>query len=779
MTRQATATTRKPVSWHAYVLVGGVFALGLLVRAYHYNEESVCLEEWVGFKYLDAPNLFAYLTQTRDLYRTMAPVYYAVVYLWACVFGPGVGSIRLISVFSGALAVPMLYLFTWHFFGRSALARRAALLAMLCAALSPMHVFHSQEARPYAFFVLAAAVSAYTLLRATRSEGWCWWLANIGANLVVAFTHPFGIFLPFAEGLYILLAMVRRREFLREGVWIVCHTAMAGLALGWFLTMSHEAWDPHYVFGPYVPVLTPHRLFCDVVGDDIPGLSTEFAPSGQTWPFLPPAFMKAVQTPLRRVLIPLELMAIAWNLWAVVRTWPRPRTEPQAPPGAETPPAEDRFFLLLWLLIPPLVLAIISIFNPCHMPRYTVYASLALYVMIGGAVAAIPWRALRIAGAAVFTVLFGYFVSIGVPGLNNVDWRSMVKRVESSSPDDFILTHGTDYLNILLFHMGGHPRNPYASTSSREGLCDLIDFTFQIRPPEKDNPAKRHAVWALIIRDNGPEIDFENTLRMHDLDFERTDFPGLRYFIVYRVTRSTPSAPAKPLFSPVLHYAEAMAQHVDSPSFKAFERQTSWDLDSWGGPFLRLGLVFAARQEIGDAAACFSKALEYHPQYVTEFVNMQRELGSYVLDDAIVPALRKGVANEAPECKWWLPSAYGMIGEIMLEQSRFDDAEAALKRTLEIDPGVGYAYGMLAAAQTAKGRDAEAEANVKRFLELDPHAHKMIPFFEALYAKHYDAAWEQLRVLGIATCGIPMPFLRKLEKESNRPLVLPPEMHGP
>lgn len=663
------------IGWAHIALIAAVILLGLAMRAYHFNEESVCLEEYVGFKYLDDPDVATYIHNTRDLYKTMAPLYYAVEYFWTRLFGQSVASVRVISVLAGTLVLPLVYLFAWWFFGRGAYARKAALLAMLFAALSPMHIYHSQEARQYAFFVLIGIVSAYTLLRATRGGRWYWWAGSVAANLAVIYTHPFGIFLPFAEGLYVLLVLARRRTLWAQGGgWILGHLLVVAL---WFLWIQDMPKDPSMVFGPYVPKITFSRVFADIVGDDIPGMTSEFYVTEKTWPFLPQSFAAAllkVKNLFQSLLVLALCAAIAWT---AVRAWRRFLPK-QPDEEAEPIPAEDYVLLLLWLFVPPLVLTAMSFFNPVHMPRYTVYCALALYIMLGGAIAAIPMAAMRAVAGVLIAAAYVYYASTGLPGLNNVDWRSMAKLVQTGTPDDVVLVHGTDYLNILLFHLDKDTVNVNASTSSREGLCEASEFiltTGRETPGERD---RKRDVWAFIIMDNGPEQEFERDLKRRGLKYERTDFKGLRHFIVYHITEVAGVKPAPPEFAPMRIYAQTIAEFINDKEVKRFRRQISWDLDSWGGHFLRLGFSFAEKGLHELAAAAISKALENHPQYVHELVVMQYGFDQKrPFDDAVIPALQKGLATPNEDMQWWVPLGWETLAVSYERLGQHDKAAEA------------------------------------------------------------------------------------------------------
>jgi 4-amino-4-deoxy-L-arabinose transferase-like glycosyltransferase len=91
------------------------------------------------------------------------PLYYALLHGWTLLLGTAPIVLRLLSVVAGTLMIPAIYLA-----GRRLLGKRAALLAALLVAISPLAVFYSQEIRMYG---LVALLSTGILLVAWRMLG--------------------------------------------------------------------------------------------------------------------------------------------------------------------------------------------------------------------------------------------------------------------------------------------------------------------------------------------------------------------------------------------------------------------------------------------------------------------------------------------------------------------------------------------------------------------------------------------------------------------------------
>jgi mannosyltransferase len=137
------------------------------------------------------------------------PLYYVVAWLWTRVFGSDETGFRSLSAVAGTLTIPVAY---------AAAARLArplvGLVTAALAALSPLLVWYSQEARAYALLVLFAALSfaffAHVLERPSRSAVAGWAVAS-GLALL---THYFAAFLIAAEAVVLLVTGMPRRRLL-------------------------------------------------------------------------------------------------------------------------------------------------------------------------------------------------------------------------------------------------------------------------------------------------------------------------------------------------------------------------------------------------------------------------------------------------------------------------------------------------------------------------------------------------------------------------------------
>ncbi len=137
------------------------------------------------------------------------PLYYALAWAWGNVFGTGEVGLRSFSALIGTAIVPVAYLA-----GARLTTPRVGLIVAALAAVNPMLVWFSQEARVYALFALLAALSFLAFvaaLREPRPRAILLWALASGLALAV---HYFAAFLIIPEAALLLLAGAERRRVL-------------------------------------------------------------------------------------------------------------------------------------------------------------------------------------------------------------------------------------------------------------------------------------------------------------------------------------------------------------------------------------------------------------------------------------------------------------------------------------------------------------------------------------------------------------------------------------
>ena len=168
------------------------------------------------------------------------PLYYLVLHLWIQIFGSGVASVRLLSVLIGTATVLLLYPVGRRLLGEKGSPATAVLVAVGLLAISPFHIYYSQEVRMYALVTLLG-LGAWAFAWRWESEqpgtsNWRWgsWIGYVLAATAALYTQYYAAFLILALNLVILPHWLRRPPPRRERIsWLGAQGAVFLLFLPW------------------------------------------------------------------------------------------------------------------------------------------------------------------------------------------------------------------------------------------------------------------------------------------------------------------------------------------------------------------------------------------------------------------------------------------------------------------------------------------------------------------------------------------------------------------
>jgi uncharacterized membrane protein len=212
------------------------FYLGLLLlvaavlRLPALGRDSFWFDEAISYVVARLPLAAIFSNITQDPHP---PFYYSLLHIWYTVLPNSDVNGRLLSLILNLLLIPLIYWFATDLFHE----RKPALIAALLVAISPFHVLYSHELRMYTLLMLLAVATAFTFLRAYRSDRWSWWGVFTLFALLMVYTHLFSLFVLLSIGLYALHHRHQRQSFLTT-VAIGCLLFL--LFLPWLLLLLNE-----------------------------------------------------------------------------------------------------------------------------------------------------------------------------------------------------------------------------------------------------------------------------------------------------------------------------------------------------------------------------------------------------------------------------------------------------------------------------------------------------------------------------------------------------------
>jgi uncharacterized membrane protein len=390
--------TSKPA---AYAGLFGIILLGAFLRLYRINYQSTWVDEDKSLIVSQTPlaRMIYYFKSDRPqspsprqtspnsqvqplvpgLGETNTPLYYLTLHLWFYLFGFGPLQARLLSAMAGILCLPMLF-----FVAKQLYDTRTGLISALLLAVSQLGIRYSQEARPYALFLLLfLATLLFFLISTSRRSAFAWCCCTVCGVLMVG-THYFGAFAIVALSAYMVLYWRARSVPLP---WIG-GAAAAGLVtlLPWLIYVL--AGQVHLVTAsPQPPWLALNRWTAIII-------VSRFN-NGAVWGFYgwPPRWAYGA--------VGLSLLLTGP---ALVMAWRWLRKGKDAAGDCER--SATSFALILWLL-PLLMIVALGFLNIPFDVRYVAFCIAPYYILTAAGICRLQSMPLKV---VVVTVILGYSV---------------------------------------------------------------------------------------------------------------------------------------------------------------------------------------------------------------------------------------------------------------------------------------------------------------------------------------------------------------------------------
>jgi uncharacterized membrane protein len=241
MPTAARSRARTPQETRHLLLLGGIILLAAVTRFSTLDARSFWTDEAVIIN-LGELGLWDMLHKLVTGTEGTPPLYYVLALGWSKLFGTGEIGLRSLSALVGTATVPVAYLA-----GRELVSRRVGLIAALLFAVSPILVWHSQDARAHSLAVLLCSLSFLFFLRALRAprtSTLIWWAVASGLGIL---THYYVAFPIAVEGAWLLLAHRSRRP-----VWgAMALVGLAGIAALMVAAEQRPSVDIAYnLYGP-------------------------------------------------------------------------------------------------------------------------------------------------------------------------------------------------------------------------------------------------------------------------------------------------------------------------------------------------------------------------------------------------------------------------------------------------------------------------------------------------------------------------------------------------
>ena len=200
---------------HTGLILLCVLLTGVALRAHRLNFQSLWNDEIITYESSSKP-LASLLINPGD--GNMPPLYYSIIHVVLQLGNQE--ALRLPSLIFGSLSILLFYLVLQKWFGRY--------ISILCAiimAISPFHVWYSQEARPYIMILLFSLLSLYLTQCSIEEPKSIGLKINLGISVSALFySHIVTVAFIGFLAIYVLLHTPRQ-------TWINWLPVMVGIAL--------------------------------------------------------------------------------------------------------------------------------------------------------------------------------------------------------------------------------------------------------------------------------------------------------------------------------------------------------------------------------------------------------------------------------------------------------------------------------------------------------------------------------------------------------------------
>jgi uncharacterized membrane protein len=404
------------------------------------------------------------------------PLYYYLLHFWMLWCGQSEFSLRFMSLIPGVLLVPALF----------SLARRVVdeatgWIAALLAAVSPVGVWYSQEARMYMLLLLLTVLSSYIFWRWTEKPDRKLWITLTLCNVLAVYLHFYAFFIIGFQLLYFFIWWTRQET--RWGILLagLTSSAIVGAAyLPWARFVFDRLQADESYFEGTLPVSEVLR---------------------KTFIMFSTGHTMLEADALLPATIFLVIAFIGWLIVGRLRRDTLPSWDDNPFRQSMKVGAAARLYLFLYLTVPFILLYAVSYARPKFHPRYLLIASPPFLILIAAALAFMfmlfrqsqqaRFRkrvlALALVGASgvlissvSLTALWNLYTD---PRFNKDDFRGAVAAIRANRGADepTILVSGHMFPVYSYYDPGGHwvalPDTPTLSTSRVLGYNVANDLT--------------------------------------------------------------------------------------------------------------------------------------------------------------------------------------------------------------------------------------------------------------------------------------------------------------
>ncbi len=446
-------------------MIWAVLGLGLVLRLISLNQ-SLWLDEAINVMAARSFSLWGMVTQyaVADFHP---PGWFIILWVWGKTFGYSEIAVRIPSVIIGVLTIYITYLL-----GKKLISKNVGLIAALLLAINPLHIYYSQEARMYALAALAVSLNMLLFIDFVKggkgNKGGMGNMVIYVLSNVLVLLSDYVAYLIFPAQLIFLVFL--KRDAIKS--WLV-YLVLAAIAGIWWWPVFLKQLDTGSVASANLP-------------------TWKFVVGGFDFKTIPLTFVKFIigrislanKVLYAAALLPVVLL-FGYLLWQ----------------GAKQIASLPRRILLIWLIIPPVIATLVSLFIPVYSYFRMLFVIPGFVILIAGGILSFKKKLqYSFLAGVILTQIFCALVYLLNPNYQRDNWKGMVSYFRNIQPE-IILFESSGTLPPFDYYAGGSLNAkgalkdfPARDDSAVAGLSELlkekkeiylVDFLVQISDPNR------------------------------------------------------------------------------------------------------------------------------------------------------------------------------------------------------------------------------------------------------------------------------------------------------
>jgi len=189
---------------YSLIVLSLLLLLAAELRIYHLDYKSLSIDETIGAYYAKEPVPRIFIMTINDVHP---PLFYLVHHAWIQVFGETESALRSISILFALVSLIVLYKVTQRLFSSS-----VALFSVLLLAISPWHIWVSQNARSNSMLLFLVLLSTYCFIRLLQTPSQRWFIFYGIVTLAALLTHYFAFMIWTSQIIFVAATSAALRK---------------------------------------------------------------------------------------------------------------------------------------------------------------------------------------------------------------------------------------------------------------------------------------------------------------------------------------------------------------------------------------------------------------------------------------------------------------------------------------------------------------------------------------------------------------------------------------